>query len=82
MNYLACTILFVRNATVVLTYPCGADVPICSLYIASIVDYEEMNYRDFPQLMHIYLNLEQTKTFSFHFLTDIMFIIILQDYNL
>jgi hypothetical protein len=82
MDYLACKTSFVRNASVVLTYRCVADVPVCSLNIASVVDYAEMNYRDFPQLMQIDLNSEQTKTFPFHSVTDVVFIIILQGYNL
>jgi len=51
MDYLTCKISFFRNAKVVMTYRCGADVPVCSLNIASVVEYAEMKYRDFPPFM-------------------------------
>jgi hypothetical protein len=46
MDYLACKISFARIAVAVLTYRCGADVPVRSLNIASVFDYAEMKYRD------------------------------------
>ena len=47
------------------------------LNTASVVDYAEKRYHDFPQLKQIDLNSEQTQIFSFNFLTDLMFLIIL-----
>jgi len=81
MDSLPCKISFFRNATVVLTYRCGADVPVCSLNIAILFEYAEMKYRDFPLFMQSDLNPEQTKTFSFHCLTDGMSITILLGYS-
>jgi hypothetical protein len=56
-------------------------VPVDSLDIISVVDYAEIKYHDFPQLMQIDFNSEQTKIF-FYFLFDLMFIIIFYGYNL